>query len=68
MRKSEFFEFGSRNAEVGIFGIRNVEFGSRNCEECGSRDAEVGNFGMRTRRRPIGRDYAAAKDSEVGIF
>ena len=23
-------------------------------------------FGMRTRRRPIGRDYAAAKDAEVG--
>jgi hypothetical protein len=24
--------------------------------------------GMRTRRRPIGRDYAAAKDVEVGIL
>ena len=23
-------------------------------------------FGMRTRRRPIERDYAAAKDAEVG--
>jgi hypothetical protein len=24
--------------------------------------------GGRTRRRPIGRDYAAAKDAEVGIW
>jgi hypothetical protein len=24
-------------------------------------------FGSRTRRRPIGRDYAAAKDAECGI-
>ena len=23
-------------------------------------------FGIRTRRRPIGRDYAAAKDAECG--
>ena len=31
---------------------------------------EMGNneFGSGTRRRPIGRDYAAAKDAEGGIF
>ncbi len=30
------------------------------------RNAELFEFGSRTRRRPIGRDYAAAKDAEVG--
>ena len=34
--------------------------------ECGMRNAELFEFGSRTRRRPIGRDYAAAKDAEVG--
>jgi hypothetical protein len=33
----------------------NSEFGIWNLE-----------FGSRTRRRPIGRDYAAAKDAEGG--
>jgi hypothetical protein len=28
---------------------------------------EVFEWGSRTRRRPIGRDYAAAKDAEGGI-
>ena len=27
---------------------------------------QITEFGNRTRRRPIGRDYAAAKDAEVG--
>jgi len=27
---------------------------------------QITEFGSRTRRRPIGRDYAAAKDAEVG--
>ncbi len=31
------------------------------------RKSELIEFGMWTRRRPIGRDYAAAKDAEVGI-
>jgi hypothetical protein len=28
---------------------------------------EIDECGIRTRRRPIGRDYAAAKDAEVGM-
>jgi hypothetical protein len=36
-------------------GMRKSEKGSGNLE-----------VGIRTRRRPIGRDYAAAKDAEVG--
>ena len=40
--------------------------------ECGIGNAECGKkymeFGIGTRRRPIGRDYAAAKDAEGGIF
>ena len=38
--------------------------------EVGMRKSEKGQkieFGSRTRRRPIGRDYAAAKDAEVGM-
>jgi hypothetical protein len=46
-------EFGMGKSE---FGIRNGEFGRRNLE-----------YGIWTRRRPIGRDYAAAKDAEGGI-
>jgi hypothetical protein len=30
--------------------------------------AQDTEFGSRTRRRPIERDYAAAKDAEVGNF
>ena len=29
-------------------------------------NTELAEVGMRTRRRPIGRDYAAAKDAEGG--
>ena len=29
---------------------------------------DVFEFGIGTRRRPIGPDYAAAKDAECGIF
>ena len=32
----------------------------------GGWEAEGFEVGSRTRRRPIGRDYAAAKDTEVG--
>ncbi len=42
--------------------MRNAECGMRN-EEKVKGNVEVG---MRTRRRPIGRDYAAAKDAECG--
>jgi hypothetical protein len=52
-------ELGSGNAEVGS---GNAELGMRNWE-CGSGKKEVGSG---TRRRPIGRDYAAAKDAECG--
>jgi hypothetical protein len=41
---------------------KGTEVGMRKWE-CGSGNLEVGS---RTRRRPIGRDYAAAKDAEVG--
>jgi hypothetical protein len=34
--------------------------------EVGIRKAESIEVGIRTRRRPIGQDYAAAKDAEVG--
>lgn len=34
--------------------------------QAAQRVAEKTEFGIGTRRRPIGRDYAAAKDSEVG--
>ena len=40
----------------------NAEIGMRNAE---IRD-QKSELGMRTRRRPIGRDYAAAKDAECG--
>jgi len=30
------------------------------------RSEGLAEFGSRTRRRPIGQDYAAAKDAEVG--
>jgi len=40
----------------------NWELGMRNAET----RALNWEFGMRTRRRPIGRDYAAAKDAECG--
>ena len=35
------------------------------CDDGGLRQRTV-EFGRRTRRRPIERDYAAAKDAEVG--
>jgi hypothetical protein len=35
--------------------------------EVGIRKAESIEVGIRTRRRPIGQDYAAAKDAEVGM-
>ncbi len=60
MRKSEF---GMRNGEFGLRPIGAYAYapaGRRNLE-CGMRNGEVG---MRTRRRPMGRDYAAAKDAE----
>jgi hypothetical protein len=38
----------------------------RQMTEVGSQMTEVNEFGSGTRRRPIGRDYAAAKDAEVG--
>ena len=53
------FEFGSGNAEVGKK--------ERGAFECGSGNAEFGKMGWAlewgsgTRRRPIGRDYDAAR-------
>ncbi len=41
-------------------GIRKWEFGSWKDK------TEENEVGSRTRRRPMGRDYAAAKDAEVG--
>jgi hypothetical protein len=34
--------------------------------ECGMKGQRL-ELGSRTRRRPIGRDYAAAKDAECGM-
>ncbi len=51
----EFNEFGSWNAEVGNKKVRRWEG-----EKVGKEE------GSRTRRRPIRRDYAAAKDAECG--
>ncbi len=56
--------------------MRNVDCGMQ-IADCGLRIADCGirgiahgaeseEFGSGTRRRPIGRDYAAAKDAEVG--
>jgi hypothetical protein len=49
--------------QVEEVGMRKWENGSGNLE-VRSRKSEVGN---ETRRRPIGLDYAAAKDVEMGI-
>ncbi len=43
-----------------------TEFESRNAEVGKIGRRQITEFGSRTRRRPIGRDYAAAKDAEVG--
>jgi len=37
-------------------------------QKSGVREQRFFEFGSRTRRRPIGRDYAAAKDAEWGIM
>jgi hypothetical protein len=42
------------NSEVGM---RKVEFKNK---------TQIEELGIRTRRRPIGRDYAAANDADVG--
>ena len=61
MRKSE-----KRNAEVGIL---KSEVGMRKSEK-EMRKSENGMWNLdvasRTRRRPVGQDYAAAEDVEVG--
>ena len=43
-------------------GKWNSEVGMRKSEE-----GQMIEVGSGTRRRPIGQDYAAAKDAEVGI-
>ncbi len=51
------FEFGIRNVECGVKDSEDVAKGGR---------WEAMEVGIGTRRRPIGRDYAAAKDAEGG--
>jgi hypothetical protein len=54
-QRTEFRSGNEWKSEVGMNGSRKWE--------CGSGKWECGSW---TRRRPIGRDYAAAKDAEVG--
>ncbi len=53
------FEVGSRNAEVGKKEGRSIEFGSGNAE-FGKMEWAI-ECGNGTRRRPIGRNYDAAR-------
>ena len=49
--------------EDGGQRLRNSELGMRNAER---KDGELLELGIRTRRRPIGQDYAVAKDAASG--
>jgi hypothetical protein len=52
-----------RKKEDGEAGIRNSECGMRNEKK----KTEKQECEIRTRRRPIRRDYAAAKDAASGL-
>jgi DNA mismatch repair protein MutL len=55
-RQKEVHEAVRRTVAQTLFGLDRLGWGQ----------AKISEFGMRTRRRPIGQDYAAAKDAEVG--
>ncbi|CAB1076372.1 hypothetical protein D1AOALGA4SA_4168 [Olavius algarvensis Delta 1 endosymbiont] len=57
-------EFGLRQAQTGKVGMRNAEKKKVGIWEGGLRRAQAGQSG--TRRRPVMRDFAAAKDAEGG--
>ena len=61
MRK---WECGIRKAKAESIEL-NAEVGMRNGKEWERWNRK--EWGSRTRRRPIGRDYAAAKDAEGGM-
>ena len=62
-----------RKSEVGMRppahrGLRLRPGGKSESPDCGFWISDCGLMRIRTRRRPIGRDYAAAKDAECGTF